>query len=89
MIFHNRNIPLMCSKFMYYHNMLLRLEKIIYNIILFYYIMIKKLIPTGGNSSAIVLPKAFTKKYDLNPSDYVILEEKNGVIILKKLLLGD
>ena len=51
--------------------------------------MIKKLIPTGGNSSAIVLPKAFTKKYDLHPSDYVILEEKNGVIILKKLLLGD
>ncbi len=51
--------------------------------------MIKKLFTTGGNSSAIVLPKAITKKYDLHPSDYVILEEKNGVIILKKLLLGD
>ena len=51
--------------------------------------MIKRLFPTGGNSSAIVLPKAITKKYDLHPSDYVLLEEKNGVIILKKLVLGD
>ncbi len=51
--------------------------------------MIKKIFPTGGNSSAIVLPKAITKKYDLRPSDYVILEEKNGAIILKKLLLID
>ncbi len=49
--------------------------------------MIKKLILTGGNSSAIVLPKTITKKYDLHPSDYVILEEKNGVIILKKLII--
>jgi antitoxin component of MazEF toxin-antitoxin module len=51
--------------------------------------MIKRIFPTGGNSSAIVLPKSITKKYDLHPSDYVILTEKNGVIVLKKLLLDN
>jgi antitoxin component of MazEF toxin-antitoxin module len=51
--------------------------------------MIKKLITIGGNSIAIVVPKEYTRKCDLHPSDYVILEEKNGLIVLKKLLLGD
>lgn len=43
--------------------------------------MIKKLFPTGGNSSAIVLPKVIAKKCDHDPSDYVILEEKNHEIM--------
>jgi AbrB family looped-hinge helix DNA binding protein len=51
--------------------------------------MIKKLFPTGGNSSAIVLPKVIAKKCDLHPSDYVVIEERNHEIILKKLLLKD
>ena len=51
--------------------------------------MIKKLFPTGGNSSAIVLPKIIAKKCDLNPADYVVIEERNNEIILKKLHFKD
>ncbi|MDN5845827.1 MAG: AbrB/MazE/SpoVT family DNA-binding domain-containing protein [Candidatus Nitrosocosmicus sp.] len=49
--------------------------------------MIKRIFPTGKNSSAVIIPRPMAKKYDLHSSDYIILEEKNGGIFLKKLEL--
>jgi antitoxin component of MazEF toxin-antitoxin module len=44
---------------------------------------------TGKNSNAIIIPLKLLKKYNLQSSDYIILEEKVDGIFLKKLTLQE
>jgi antitoxin component of MazEF toxin-antitoxin module len=50
--------------------------------------IIKRIFHTGKNSYAIIIPGLLMKDYNLNSSDYLMLEKRSDGILLKKLALS-
>lgn len=46
----------------------------------------KRLFSTGKYSTAAIIPCPLLKKYNLNSSDYIVLEELNDGILVRKMV---